>query len=260
MLAIITDYGYEDVYAGILKVVAREVCEGVEVVDVTHGIESFNLLKGAYATLVTLPHLPPGSTLVTVVDPGVGSSREAIAAEVGEWYVVAPNNGVAWLAAMEYGLGKVFKIEKKLSRYNSHTFHGRDLFVPAGAYLECGGSLRELGRETRLEELPLQLIRELRNGRLLATVVNVDKFGNFALWYKGNPFEYGDKVLVNGRWEAKVVKTFSEVKRGELAVYVNSFGYLEVAKFLGNAAAELGVREGDSVTLEKVGSSNLLSS
>ncbi len=251
MLALITDYGYEDVYAGILKVVAKEVCPEVDVVDVTHGVESFNILKGAYAVLVTLPHLPPRSTLVAVIDPSVGSSREPIALEVGKWYVVAPNNGVASLAASEFGKGKVIRIEKKLSRYASHTFHGRDIFVPAGAYLECGNEIEELGSPTRLEELPINLIREFKGDLLRCSVINVDKFGNVALWYKGNPFEYGEEVIVNETHRAKVVKTFSEVKRNELAVYVNSFGYLEIAKYLGNAAMELGVREGDVVTLRR---------
>ncbi|ALU12386.1 hypothetical protein EYM_03095 [Ignicoccus islandicus DSM 13165] len=252
MIGIITDYGYNDVYAGLLKVVAKEVCRNAEIIDITHGIESFNILKGAYATLVTLPHLPPRSSLVVVVDPSVGSSREPIVAEIGEWYVVAPNNGVVWLAALEYGVGNVFRIEKKLTKYRSHTFHGRDIFVPVGAYLECGGSPERLGNLTSLKELPVNLVRELSGSMLRSTVIYVDKFGNVALWYKGNPFSYGDKVLINNKFEAKVVKTFSEVRKGELAVYVNSFGYLEIAKYLGNAARELDLEEGNIVTLEKL--------
>ncbi len=249
MLGLITDYGYKDVYAGILKIVAKRVCSKADVIDVTHGIKPFDVLSGAVASLVTLPHMPEGSTLVTVVDPGVGSEREAVAAKVGNWYVIAPNNGIPWLAAQEYGLEKVVTIEKKLVPFSSYTFHGRDLFVPAGAFLECGGKLEELGKETRLVPLNMKLIREVNRNRVKATVVYVDHFGNVMTWAKELPFEYGSKVMVNGK-EARVVRTFSEVKPGELAVYINSFGYVEIAQYLGNAAKVLNVEPGDVVVIE----------
>ncbi|NPA85069.1 MAG: SAM-dependent chlorinase/fluorinase [Crenarchaeota archaeon] len=249
MLALITDYGYKDVYAGILRVVAKEKCPRTEVVDITHGVAPFDVLEGAVAVLVTLPHLPEGSTLVAVVDPGVGSAREAVAAEVGSWRVVAPNNGLLWLAAEEYGLGRAVRIEKRLSEYSSHTFHGRDLFVPAGAYLECGGQLEELGPETGLVPLSIKLKREVGPSYVRATAVYIDRFGNVMTWSKEAPFEPGQRVRVNGL-PAMFVRTFSEVRPGELAVYFNSFGYLEVAVYMGSAAERLGLKPGDEVVVE----------
>ncbi len=247
MLGLITDYGYKDVYAGILRIVAKEICPKVEVVDVTHGVTPFSILEGAVTTLVTLPHMPKGSTLVVVVDPGVGTEREAVVAQIGEWNVVAPNNGVLWLAAKEYGVKKVIRIEKKLSRYQSSTFHGRDIFVPAGAALECGTKLEDFGSPTSLVPLNMKLIREHNGNALKATVLYVDQFGNIMTWFKGQPFEYGKEVLINGKYRAKVVNSFAELSPGELGVYVNSFGYLEIAKYLGNAAKEIGVAEGDVI-------------
>jgi S-adenosylmethionine hydrolase len=184
-----------------------------------------------------------------VVDPGVGSEREAVAAEVGGRYVIAPNNGVLWLAAQELGLSKVVRIEKELSKYKSHTFHGRDIFVPAGAYLECGGMLEDLGPETRLVPLDMKLKREVGRNYVRATAVYVDHFGNVMTWAREAPFEYGQRVKVNGH-EATFVRTFSEVKPGELAVYINSFGYLEVAEYLGSASKRLGLKPGDEVVVE----------
>ncbi|UXD22408.1 hypothetical protein IPA_04460 [Ignicoccus pacificus DSM 13166] len=250
VLGLITDYGYKDVYAGILRVVAKDICQKADVVDITHGIEKFNVLEGAVATLVTLPHLPDNSTLVVVVDPGVGSRREAVAAKIGRWYVVAPNNGVLWLAAKEYGLKEIVKIEKEVSKYKSFTFHGRDIFVPAGALLECGYDINELGPSTKLIELPIALKRKIEKKRIETTVVYVDHFGNVMTWARELPFEYGDEVLINRKWKAKVVKTFSEVEEGKLAVYLNSFGYVEIAKYLGSASQTLGLREGMEVTIE----------
>ncbi|ABU82127.1 SAM hydrolase/SAM-dependent halogenase family protein [Ignicoccus hospitalis] len=249
MLALITDYGYKDVYAGILKIVAKEVCKDAEIIDVTHGIEPFNVLEGAVATLVAAKHLPEGSTLVAVVDPGVGSEREAVAARVGGRFLIGPNNGLLWLAAQELGLEKAVRIEKKLVRYSSHTFHGRDLFVPAGAFLECGGGLEELGPETSLTPLPFELYAKLGDKRVETVAVYVDRFGNVMTWAKEAPFELGELVRVNGR-PARFVRTFSEVKPGELAVYINSFGYLEVAQYMGDASKSLGLRPGDPVVVE----------
>jgi len=249
VLALITDYGYEDTYAGILRIVAKEKCPRAEVVDVTHGIRPFDVLEGAVATLVTLEHLPRGSTLVVVVDPGVGSEREAVAAEVDGKYLVGPNNGVLWLAAQELGVNRVVRIEKQLSEYKSYTFHGRDIFVPAGAYLECGGSLEDLGSRTELVPLNISLVREVKEKAVRTSVVYVDRFGNVMTWAKEAPFKLGQKVKVNGH-EARFVRTFSEVNPGELAVYFNSFGYLEVAEYLGNASKRLGVKPGDVVVIE----------
>ncbi len=249
MLGFITDYGYKDVYAGILKIVAKRVCPKSDVIDVTHGITPFDVLEGAVATLVTVPHLREGDVLVVVVDPGVGSEREAIAAKVGNRYLVGPNNGVLWLAAEEYGVEKVVKIEKKLVPFSSYTFHGRDLFAPAGAFLDCGGKLEELGKETKLKPLDLKLVREVKENRLEASVVYVDGFGNVMTWARELPFEIGQEVKVNGK-RARVVRTFSEVKPKELAVYINSFGYVEVAQYMGNASKVLGLKPGDLVVIE----------
>ncbi len=249
MLAFVTDYGYKDPYAGIMKIVAKEICPKVDIVDVTHGVKPFDVLEGAVVTLVTAQHLPEGSTLVVVVDPGVGSEREAVALKAGGRYLVGPNNGVLWLAAKELGLEKVVRIEKKLSKYSSHTFHGRDLFAPAGAYLECGGRLEDLGSGTRLVPLNIELKREVKEKEVITVAVYVDHFGNVMTWAKEAPFEYGEEVKVNGK-RAKFVRTFSEVRPGELAVYINSFGYLEVAKYLGSAAKELNLKPGDEVVIE----------
>ena len=251
MLAFISDFGYKDVYAGIMKIVAKETCPETDIIDVTHGITPFNILEGAVAVLVTLPHLPEGSVLVAVVDPGVGSSREPVAAEVGKWKVVAPNNGILWLASEEYGIRRIVKIERNVSKYRSYTFHGRDIFAPAGALLDCGAKLDELGSPTRLHKLELKLLREYKSGVLRTTVVYIDQFGNIMTWYKGSPFELNTKVIINGKVEGRVVRTFSEVRPGEVAVYVNSFGYLEIAIFEGSAAKELDVKVGDIVELKE---------
>ena len=250
MLGIITDYGYKDVYAGILRIVAKSTCPSAELVDVTHGIDPFNVLSGAVATLVTLPHMPPSSVLVVVVDPGVGSSREPVVAEIGDWYVVAPNNGVLHLAAEEYGLKKIYRITKKVSNYESATFHGRDIFVPAGALIECGRKPSELGEPTTLVTLNMALTREVLEGVVKTTVIYIDHFGNVMTWIKDNPFRLGTRILINRSYEAKVVRSFSDVNPGELAVYVNSFGYLEIAKYMGSAADELRLNVGERVILE----------
>ena len=248
VLGLITDYGYKDVYAGILKIVAKNVCPKSEVIDVTHGIRPFDILEGAVATLVTVPHMKENDVLVVVVDPGVGSEREAIAARIGNRYLVAPNNGVLWLAAKEYGVSKVVKIEKKLVPFESYTFHGRDIFAPAGAFLDCRGSLEELGEETELKPLNITLVREVGE-KIRTNVIYIDNFGNIMTWAKELPFDIGQKVKVNGK-EAKVVRTFSEVKPRELAVYINSFGYVEIAQYMGSAAKALRVKPGVLVVIE----------
>ena len=99
--------------------------------------------------------------------------------------------------------------------------------------------------------MELKLLREYKSGVLRTTVVYIDQFGNIMTWYKGSPFELNTKVIINGKVEGRVVRTFSEVRPGEVAVYVNSFGYLEIAIFEGSAAKELDVKVGDIVELKE---------
>jgi len=265
IIALLTDFGLDDVYVGVMKGVIHSINPAARVVDLTHGIPSFDVNAGSIALWSAYRYFPPGSIFVCVVDPGVGSGRRAIAAASTNYYFIGPDNGLVTLAAMEDGLEMA--VELRNDRYFlkpvSRTFHGRDIFAPAAAWITRGVKLSELGPALDPKSLampPVGIGFRRERGGVLARAVYIDKFGNvwLSVRFEGLLGElgvgYGDEVLVSAGDRsamARVCGTFSEVGRGEYAVYENSFGLAEVGMFLGSAARALGVEEGCEVLISR---------
>jgi S-adenosylmethionine hydrolase len=147
-IAILTDFGYRDHYVGAMKGVIASIAPGADVIDITHGIPAQSIVAGALALRESWRYFPPRTVFLAVVDPGVGSARLPIAIETraGARFV-GPDNGLLWLAAKEAGIAKIVKLTSPRHRLTnvSATFHGRDIFAPAAAYLWRGTSLSALG-------------------------------------------------------------------------------------------------------------------
>lgn len=259
MIGLITDYG-DTHYAGVLKGVIKSVSPSAEVVDIEHGAWSFDVKAGAYVLLSSYGWFPKGSVFVVVVDPGVGSERKAVAVEAGEYFFVGPDNGVLYPAVREEGFRRAValsfdrvsalakpRLRGKRDLVLSHTFHGRDLFAPAAALLHEGADLSALGE-------PVEEIAELSlEGN---EVIYVDKFGNVTLGLRSLPPASSWKVITReGEFFAKAGRTFSDVAPGELVLYENSAGFVEIAVNQGSAARALGLRLGDRVELQPIPSS-----
>ena len=234
----------------------------VRVIDVSHEVKSFSVYAGAYTLLASLDYAPSGTVFLVVVDPGVGGPRDPVAIETRRYYLVGPNNGVLWPAAAEDGLVRAVRLDNEAFwlKPTSHTFHGRDIFAPAATMLAMGVDIEALGSPLppeRLQRLELVSVEE-RGDALCLKAVYVDKFGNVALSARRREGVWerlcGDggavEVCSDGRCiAARCARTFSEVGRGEAALYYNSFGFLEVAVYMGSAADALGVEEGGEVCL-----------
>jgi len=268
-IGLVTDYG-EGHYAGVLRAVIKGIAPDVEVIDLEHGVPSFNVLAGAYVIAVSYRWLPKGSIVVGVVDPGVGGPRRPIAVEAGDYVFVGPDNGLLYPAismegfrrGVKLSFDKVARLASSLFRGKievwpySYTFHGRDIFGPAAALLSLDFDLEDLGEpigEGDLVELKLDYVVE-ESGGYRVKVVYVDRFGNVVLSCKPRDLNLGDasRVELNtgkGRFTAQIGVTFSSVPVGEMVIYENSFGYLEVAVNQGNARELLGVSIGDRVYL-----------
>ena len=268
-IGLVTDYG-EGHYAGVLRAVIKGIASDVEVIDLEHGVPSFNVLAGAYVIAVSYRWLPKGSIVVGVVDPGVGGPRRPIAVEAGDYVFVGPDNGLLYPAismegfrrGVKLSFDRIARLASSLFRGKievwpySYTFHGRDIFGPAAALLSLDFDLEDLGEpigEGDLVKLKLDDIVE-ENGGYRVKVIYVDKFGNVVLSCKPRDLNLGDasRVELNtgkGRFTAQIGVTFSSVPAGEMVIYENSFGYLEVAVNQGNARELLGVSIGDRVYL-----------
>ena len=269
----LTDFGLADAFVGTCHAVMRRIVPGLEIVDLSHGIAAQNVLQGALALHDAAPFLPAAAIVVAVVDPGVGSSRRAIAVRGGDRrFWIGPDNGLLLLAAER--VGPIFEARELADpRWRldpvSATFHGRDIFAPAAAHLASGVSFSELGPTidpsllVRIE-VPVPVVAP---GSLEAQVVAVDRFGNLQLaagWDDliVSGFVPGAAVEVSSAHPddedvavtpATVGRTFADVASGALLVHEDASGRLAVALSGGSAAAELAYAPGHTVTLFRPG-------
>jgi len=263
VITFLTDFGLQDDFVGTCHGVIATIAPDARVIDVTHGVRPGHVLQGALVLANTLPYMPPGVHLA-VVDPGVGSSRRALALSDREGRLyVGPDNGLLLPAADHFG-GVAEAHELVNAEYSlqpvSRTFHGRDLFAPAAAHLAAGVALGELGPPLDPDELVrLDLPEpEVGQNRIRAVAVVVDRFGNVALNLRREHLEYAElspgtrvELLCRGeRFYAVSARTFGDTPRGSLILYEDSYGSLSLAVSRGSAAELLRVEEGSEIVLD----------
>lgn len=262
-ITFLSDYGSDDEFAGVCRAVIARIAPDARVIDLTHGIPRHDVREGAIALANSLQFAPAGVHLA-VVDPGVGSTRRAVAVRVGdeERVLVGPDNGLLSLAWERLG-GPQEAVDIATSSFRlepaSSTFHGRDLFAPVAASLALGTELREAGDAIETDSLNTLEIPPPRiwPDRIVAHVVRSDRFGNVALNVRhedlaGGPLRLGDPVAVEsagGQVGATFARTFEEVGRGELLLYEDSSRGLALAVNRASAAEMLRLRRDDEVVL-----------
>jgi len=258
----LTDFGLQDDFVGTCHGVIKSIAPDAEIIDITHGIEPRRVLQGAMTLADTIPYMPLAVHLA-VVDPGVGTDRRAIAVEdeSGRLYV-GPDNGLLLPAAERMGgIARAHQITNPAYTMKevSPTFHGRDVFSPAAAHLALGVPIEKLGPRLELTELVrLDIPKPVaRHGRIKATVVDTDRFGNMQLNLRNEHLEalglsVGTQIeLEHGgeRYYAITARTFSDARRGDIMLYEDSFQNLAVAISGGDAANMFGAAPGDKITI-----------
>jgi S-adenosylmethionine hydrolase len=263
IVTFLSDFGLQDDFVGTCHGVIATIAPDARVLDITHGVRPGHVLQGAIVLANTLPYMPAGVHLA-VVDPGVGSSRRALALRDREGRLhVGPDNGLLLPAAERFG-GVAAAHELANAKYSlqpvSRTFHGRDLFAPAAAHLAAGVALEALGPPVDPDALVrLELPEpEVGQNRIRAIAVVVDRFGNVALNLRrehldGTELAAGTRVELNSRGErfyAVFARTFGDAARGSLILYEDSYGSLALAVSQGSAAQLLRVEEGAEIVLD----------
>src|SRR6266851_2912825 len=180
VIALLTDFGTRDHYAGTMKGVALGICPDATLVDISHELPAHDVLAGALELAAAYRYFPAGTIFLVVVDPGVGSTRRGIAAEAGDYKFVAPDNGVLTAVLDEHPPKRVVELtERRYARPTvSRTFEGRDRFAPAAAWLAKGIDLVALGRPApSIQRLDIPQPRADAEG-IEGQVLRVDRFGN----------------------------------------------------------------------------------
>jgi S-adenosylmethionine hydrolase len=239
---LLTDFGGGP-YVGQMKGVLATLAPGIATIDLAHDVAPQDVAEGAFHLRNALPHFPPGSIFIAVVDPGVGTARRAICVEAGSAVAVGPDNGLLSLLPRRRA---AYVLEN--SRYRrpdpAPTFHGRDVFAPAAAHLARGLAPTRLGRRLdRIVELPRA------EGGLKGTVVTIDRFGNLITDIEGARVPAGARVRVGARRVGPLVLTYGDAREGDLLALVGSSGHVEVAVRNGSAARVLRAGRGTAVTV-----------
>jgi S-adenosylmethionine hydrolase len=253
IVTLLSDFGIADAYVAAMKGVMLGVNRGLHLVDITHEIAPQDIFGGALVLRQAAPFFPTGTVHLAVVDPGVGSAREPIVIETAHGWFVGPNNGLLTLAAP--APRRAYRLEHPAFRLPvlSRTFHGRDLFAPAAAYLANGAPAAAMGPaldEARIVQLDLPAVRR-EAGTLRGEVIHVDRFGNLITNvfgdYVAEPRPEECCVEIGGARITGVRRGYFEAGSGELCAVVGSAGLLEVAVREGSATARLGLGRGAEV-------------
>lgn len=267
-----SDFGLVDGAVAAMYGVAHEVSEDLRLYNLTHDITPYQLDEASYRLFQAVEYWPKGTVFVSVVDPGVGSSRKSVVALTKDGhYIVTPDNGTLTHLKKYVGIVAVREIEESKHRRqnteHSYTFHGRDVYAYTGAKLASGQiTFEEVGEALNVED-----IVEVELGEVVRTEAGIKgsidildvRFGS--LWtnitredFLAAGFEIGEKVEViiqNGPslvYNNLVVygKSFADVRISEQIIYVNSLYRMALAINQGNFAKAYSVGTGINWTIE----------
>jgi hypothetical protein len=265
IVALLTDYGEKDQYAGSLRGAVLSACPEARVVDITHDIGRHNVREAGFVLRATAPAFPAGTVFVAVVDPGVGGPRRGIAIRAGGNFFVGPDNGVFTLILADHRDAEVRELTNRaLFRHTvSSTFHGRDIFGPVGGALARGNLFEEVGvpiHDPEVYEFPAP---ELIDGQsaIEGRIIHIDRFGNLITSIGGptwQTFIHGaqgdltEMVAHVNRVVLPVVNTFGDVPEDDACAYPGSAGRIEIAVNRGSAQERFQLKLGDRVRLKRV--------
>lgn len=265
VIALVTDFGLSDPFAGILKGVIAGIAPDARVIDLCHDIPPQDIIAGALALEAAVGYFPEGTIFVGVVDPGVGSARAAIAVETARAFYVGPDNGLFSLALAHDPMRRAVHLtnETHFLQPVSSTFHGRDIFAPVAARLAAGTPFDALGESLSTLTLLSLSTPHPRGETLEVHVLARDRFGNlltdltreaYHAWQQAENREENARRLCihiqnSGVEIVGLSHTYAEVEKGELMACFGSGGRLEVGVREGSAAERLSLRRGDTLLL-----------
>jgi hypothetical protein len=257
IITLTTDFGLRDPYVAEMKAVILNIKPNAKIIDITHEIEKFSIRMGAYVLASAAPYFPKNTIHVVVVDPGVGTKRKPIIIKTKNAYYIGPDNGVLVLAAKNEGILHVYEISNRevMLPKLSDTFHGRDIFAPAAAYLANGTPLSQFGPEIHHIVVPEFTNVVKQKDKVTGEILHVDGFGNLITNISKRELKLMDvnetvNIRLKGRrLKLKLCKSYASVKPGEPLAIIESHNFLEISVNQGNASERFNVKVGDKITL-----------
>lgn len=241
MIVTLTDFEDSE-YLGVMKGVIYSICKDAKIADLFNKVTPQNIKEASWILLNNYHYFPKKTIFLCVVDPGVGSKRNAIAVETKNYFFVGPDNGLMNQAILRDGIKNVVKLPTKGA---SNTFHGRDVFAAACAKLESGIGINKLGRKTKLSS-GVGFYLSGRTGE----ITRIDNFGNIIT----NIEPLGKKEysidINNLSKKVKLYKTYEEAAPNKLFLIKGSSNTLEISIKNASAANKLKVKTGELIKIE----------
>lgn len=276
LLVFQTDFGLDDGAISAMEGVSFGVSLDLNIRHLTHNIPQYNIFDASYRLYQAINYWPEGTVFVSVVDPGVGSSRKSVVAKtVTGQYIVTPNNGTLTHINKFVGITELREISERTNRLEhselSYTFHGRDVYAYTGARLASDTiDMEGVGPKMELDEVvQLELFgcKEIENGVMGQVDILDVRFGS--LWtsipyeeFKKCGFEFGDTVLVTIYNRDKIAyagqivygRSFADVPVSSPIIYMNSAYHIAVAINQGSFAKAYGIGVGSDwkITMQKI--------
>ncbi|MEO0250022.1 MAG: SAM-dependent chlorinase/fluorinase [candidate division WOR-3 bacterium] len=260
-ITLLTDFGHDDPYVGVMKGVILGIMPQIPLVDLCHHSSAFDIEEAAFLLHLSYPYFPPETIHIVVVDPGVGGPRRPLLVTTERYYFIAPDNGVLSYVYEMGGFRRAFEITA--AHYfltpTSSSFHGRDIFAPVAAYLRKGIPPEAFGPEIQ-DVVKMPLSRPLwsrQERRLQGRVLHVDSFGNLITNISREDLDEFQSIIPRekiaiqlGSSKIQGIKEFfGQGEEGRLGAIIGSSGYLEIFVNRGNASFVSGVGKGGEVTL-----------
>lgn len=254
-ITLLTDFGLSDIYVGVLKGVIAQINPKLRVVDLTHQIPPQNILAARFCLMSAYAYFPKETVHVAVVDPGVGSQRRGIALQIDIGFLIGPDNGLfsgvlsqtKILAAVELTNPEYWQTASP-----STTFHGRDIFASAGAYLASGVPLESLGETidpTTIVELSIPAKQTTEAG-ITGCIQYIDHFGNLITNIPAAEVEGKKWSVILENQTIPSSQTYSDCSPGEALALIGSHGWVEIAVNSGSARSRLQVDWGAIVEVK----------
>jgi S-adenosylmethionine hydrolase len=251
LLTLLSDFGWNDVYVGVMKGVIARINPNLRVIDLTHDIPPQRITAAQFNLLNAYSYFPDGTVHVAVVDPGVGGTRRSIAIQLANGVLIGPDNGI-FTGFLQQSVVQIVELNNPQYwrvPHPSHTFHGRDIFAPVAAHLATGVPFTELGEPIEpdtLIQLPIPPCTQTPHG-FTGIIQHIDRFGNTITTVPGDYVH--DKVwsVQVGKRSISGQRTYSDVPMGKPLALVGSHGWVEIAINGGDAHFQLRLNWDDPV-------------
>jgi S-adenosyl-L-methionine hydrolase (adenosine-forming) len=260
VITLTTDFGLNDHFIGAMKGVMLEIAPEVQIIDISHAVQPFDILDGALTISQAYSYFPSGTVHMVIVDPGVGTTRRPVILTGDRHLFVAPDNGV---------LSLIYDREERISvrhitaehyflQPRSNTFHARDIFSPVAAYLARGAGADRFGEEiTDYVRFSAPRPKPVDERTLRGVVLKVDRFGNLItnITPQDAPQLFGAMppsftITVGNKAQAtRICTSYAEGAPGEVFGILGSMGFLEIATNRGSASQLMGAGKGSEVNV-----------